>query len=325
MTAWYNEPEPYVAAWLENLINEGHIAPGIVDRRDIRDVRAEDLEGFTQLHFFAGIAVWSYALRQAGWPDDRPIWTGSCPCQPFSAAGRRLGEADPRHLWPVWWPLIERRRPELVIGEQVAGKDGRAWFDLVSSDLESGTYTPGAIDTPACSVGKHHRRQRLYWMAHAANARRERRRASQTGNADHAPRREPQRLCDADWMAHASSAGWRAGSGPHSNGALGTIERGASYTDCSASRLGNAEGFSGGLPDRQIRRENSQPVGAGETVEWLPCRDGKYRPTQPGLFPLAHGLAGRVGKLRAYGNALCAPQAITFCKIVMEIMDDTHL
>ena len=54
-----------------------------VDERDIRDVRPDDLRGFTQLHFFAGIGVWTYALRRAGWPDDRPVWTGSLPVPAF--------------------------------------------------------------------------------------------------------------------------------------------------------------------------------------------------------------------------------------------------
>jgi DNA (cytosine-5)-methyltransferase 1 len=91
MTAYYNEIDPYAAQWLRNLIAAGHIAPGDVDERDIRLVRADDLRGYTQCHFFAGIGVWSYALRQAGWSDGEDAWTGSCPCQAFSGAGRKGG------------------------------------------------------------------------------------------------------------------------------------------------------------------------------------------------------------------------------------------
>ena len=79
MTAYYNEPEPYAAQWLRNLIAAGHIAAGDVDARDIQDV--DDLAGYTQCHFFAGVGGFSYALRLAGWPDDRPVWTGSCPAR----------------------------------------------------------------------------------------------------------------------------------------------------------------------------------------------------------------------------------------------------
>ena len=86
---YYNEIDCYCAEWLRNLIRAGLIAEGDVDERDIRDIRPDELTGYAQCHFFAGIGVWSYALRLAGWPDERPVWTGSCPCQPFSAAGRR--------------------------------------------------------------------------------------------------------------------------------------------------------------------------------------------------------------------------------------------
>ena len=99
--AYYNEFNPYAAQWLRNLIDAGLIAPGDVDNRSIEDVTPADLLGYTQCHFFAGIGVWSAALRGAGWADDRPVWTGSCPCQPFSSAGKGAGFADERHLWPA--------------------------------------------------------------------------------------------------------------------------------------------------------------------------------------------------------------------------------
>ncbi len=128
MAAYYNEHDAHAAQWLRNLIERNLIAPGEVDERSIEDVVPSDLRGFIQCHFFAGIGVWSYALRRAGWPDDRPVWTGSCPCQPFSAAGKRSGKSDERHLWPVWFELIKACRPPIVLGEQVASSDviGRA-------------------------------------------------------------------------------------------------------------------------------------------------------------------------------------------------------
>ena len=147
--AYYNENDPYCAQWLRNLISLGHIVDGEVDERDIRDVSPDDVKGFCQAHWFAGIGGWSLALRLAGWPDDRPVWTGSCPCQPFSSAGKGGGFADERHLWPAWFHLIEQCHPDEVLGEQVASKDGLAWLDLVQSDLEGAGYAVGACDLPA--------------------------------------------------------------------------------------------------------------------------------------------------------------------------------
>lgn len=173
--AYYNEFDANAAAWLRELIKNGLIADGDVDERSIVDVQASDLEGYTQCHFFAGIGGWSAALRLAGWPDDQPVWTGSCPCQPFSAAGKRKGTDDERHLWPAFFRLIEACKPPIIFGEQVASSDAvgkaggsvegspAAWIDGVFDDLERASYTCGAADIPAASVGAPHIRQRLYW------------------------------------------------------------------------------------------------------------------------------------------------------------------
>ena len=169
MTAYYNENDKQTCAWLRELIKQDLIAPGDVDERDIRDVKADELIRYAQIHFFAGIGVWSYALRNAGWPDDRPVLTGSCPCQPFSSAGKKDGTKDKRHLWPEMFRLIaglpESKRPPTIFGEQVAQKAGQAWFDAVQADLARENYAAGLVVFPACSVGAPHLRQRLYWFA----------------------------------------------------------------------------------------------------------------------------------------------------------------
>jgi DNA (cytosine-5)-methyltransferase 1 len=163
MAAYYNEIDPYVARWLRTLIAAGHIAPGEVDERSIADVGADDLRGFTQCHFFAGISVWSHALRSAGWPEDREVWTGSCPCQAHSSAARG------RHIEPDWWPewrrLIAARRPREVLGEQVAA--ARDWLAGVRADMEGMAYAFGASNLPAIAVGADHLRPRIYFAGHA--------------------------------------------------------------------------------------------------------------------------------------------------------------
>jgi len=117
---YYNEFDPKAAAWLKQLIQLNLIPQGDVDTRSITEVKPHELTGYTQCHFFAGIGGWSLALQLAGWPSDRPVFSGSCPCQPFSTAGKGLAQADERHLWPVFFNLIKECRPQYVFGEQVA-------------------------------------------------------------------------------------------------------------------------------------------------------------------------------------------------------------
>ncbi|MFV9533751.1 DNA cytosine methyltransferase [Pseudomonas aeruginosa] len=113
------------------------------------------------------MGVWSLALRRAGWPDDRPVWTGSCPCRTFSSAGEGAGLDNPRHLWPAFAWLIRQRRPGEVLGEQVASKDAEPWLDLVQADLEAMEYAFGAIAFPSAGIGAPHIRDRTYWVANA--------------------------------------------------------------------------------------------------------------------------------------------------------------
>ncbi|UXC34821.1 DNA cytosine methyltransferase [Cupriavidus gilardii] len=318
MTAYYNEIDPYAAQWLRNLIAAGHIAPGDVDTRDIRDVRPSDLRGYTQCHFFAGVGVWSYSLRRAGWSDDRPVWTGSCPCQPFSAAGAGLGFSDERHLWPHWHWLIRECRPATVLGEQVASKDADPWIDLVQDDMEALDYAVGAVPFPAASVGAPHIRDRLYWVAHADNTglegrSRVRQRADQravgAGRVDG-------RVADA--ILQQRSDGQPA----------------VRYVDGARGRIEGAAEVAGLRGDLRAGPTN----GYWRAADWLLCRDGKWRPVEPGTFPLVDGTASRVGRggtdwrtaagiegkghrtgqLKGYGNAINAEAAVAWIECVME-------
>jgi DNA (cytosine-5)-methyltransferase 1 len=171
--AYYNEFDAKAAAWLRQLIKAGLIADGDVDERSVTEVRADDLRGYSQCHFFAGIGGWSYALRLAGWPDERPVWTGSCPCQPFSVAGRKRGFDDERHLWPVWRNLIAECSPAVVFGEQVAS--ATQWLGLVRGDLEALGYAMGAMPLEAASAGAYHKRDRYWFVADADSSRSQRR------------------------------------------------------------------------------------------------------------------------------------------------------
>jgi len=303
MAAYYNEIDGFCAQWLRNLIDAELIAPGDVDERDIRDVKPSDLDGYTQCHFFAGIGAWSYALRLAGWSDGRPIWTGSCPCQSFSAAGARKGFADERHLWPAWHHLIRQRRPPVVLGEQVASKAALEWLDLVQDDMEGEGYAVGASDLCAASVGAPHIRQRLWFVA-KSNSGQRRRRSVIEGVERHGKN------------ARRSESG----SGPASCGEDGgvaqpDVSRRVEWREAAEiARYGD----NAGAADSSDRHRSAGPTdGFWRDADWLYCRDGKWRCVEPGTFPLVDGIAARMGRLRAYGNTIVAQQAKVFIEAAL--------
>lgn len=334
MSAFYNEFDAYPAQWIRNLAAAGLVASGVVDERSIKEVQPADV-GDGQVHLFAGIAVWSHALRLAGWPDEFPVWTASCPCQPFSSAGRGAGVDDPRHLWPDAFRLISGRRPVCVVGEQVASPDGLAWLDAVFADLEGAGYACRALDLCAVGFGAPHIRQRLYWAAIRSDrlAHHHQQGRGQFGSVvpedGHAQSgTDVDGRGEAEWLADDGGEG-RSEVGAHGGGrgeggrAQGLVER----LGDSSGRLGFA-GFAGLEGHAGVGEESARSVaapgptnGAWADVEWLPCRDGKLRPTQPGLFPLAHGATSRVGRLRAYGNAIVAPQAAEFLQALKPLVE----
>lgn len=179
---YYNDNHRPVVSWLRDLINRGMLANGLVDNRRIEDVRPNDLAGYRRCHFFAGIGGWELALQMAKWPDDAEIWTGSCPCQPFSQMGKMRAAFDERHVWPEFYRLIKECKPAVVVGEQVASKLGRDWLSGVFADLEAVGYAVAGADLCAAGVGAPHIRQRLYWVANADGREAEYYRARQQDN-----------------------------------------------------------------------------------------------------------------------------------------------
>lgn len=311
MTVYYNEFDPNAAAWLRQLILNGDIAPGIVDERSITEVQADDLRGFTQVHFFAGIGGWSAALRLANWPDNRPVFTGSCPCQPFSAAGNNKGKKDERHLWPYFYRLISECKPDTVFGEQVEGAIKHGWLDDLQTDLEREGYAVGHCVLGAHSVGAPHIRQRLYWVANA--------------NIQHW------------WKQQQLESGIGEGSWYESGRGGGINER---MADSVSARLEGQlrNGDNGNKPGRVGSDTfGSIAKGCGDSgdwsnPDWIYCRDNKYRPIKPGIKPLVDGVYGklvrggdpgepinanetqeaRVMRLKGYGNAINPYTAAAF-------------
>lgn len=265
MSAYYNEIDPFAAQWLRNLISADLIAAGDVDERSIADVQPSDLKGYAQCHFFAGIGGWSYAARLAGWPDERSLWTGSCPCQPFSLAGNQLGFRDVRHLWPEFLRLIAERSPAVVFGEQVAS--AIEWLAIVRRDLEALGYAVGAEPVEAASAGADHKRDRIWFVADHDFKRTstERvQRSRQFGGPSGHPQDDVCALSDMpskrrDWLQGASRQAGRFGS---------------EILHCAGS-------------------------------EYLQFPDRKWRRIPPsGIRWLGTGISARVAKLRAIGNAI---------------------
>ena len=316
MTCYYNENDPYAADWLRRLIAAGELPAGEVDERSIEDVDAGDLRGYEQAHFFAGIGGWPLALEWADW--EGPVWTGSCPCQPLSGAGLRGGHRDKRHLWPAFHGLIAECRPAIVFGEEVGGPLGRAWMSAVRLDMEAMGYACGCADLPASSIGAPHIRQRLYWMAYADGV----------GSARHCRQADiaSGRGGAGGGLADSSERGREqgihgggreeVGRGGEPNGlAVRGADDGLANANGERGRtLGG--GLSGDEEDNRRQSDNEPKrdgAGAWEGVEWLPC-GSEIRPTEPGLLPLAHGISGRMGRIRAYGNAVVPQLAEAFIR-----------
>lgn len=300
MGAYYNEIDPDAAHILRALIADGVIAPGDVDTRSIAEVQPNDLLPYAQVHLFAGGGLWSVAARMAGWPDDLPLWSASCPCQPFSQAGKGTGTDDPRHLWPNVHRLYRARRPAPLVGEQVAGKAGRAWFDGVRASLEEIGVVCRAVDIPACAVDAPHERNRLYWVA-LADAEGEQRGAG---------------LREVDTFGNGPFAA-------NDDGALG-YAGGVGRSQALGEPAYSAASHWEGATDRPQRLHGSHRRNGSfwADADWTICHDQKARRTQPGSPLLVDGFPGRLGLWRVAGNAISPVLAAEVIGALKDTLDE---
>ena len=299
MTAYYNEWEAYPAQWLRNLIKAGLIASGDVDERSIKDVKADDLKGYTQCHFFAGIGGWSYALRLAGWDDDRRVWTGSCPCQPFSPAGKQDGKKDARHLWPTWFSLIKEYKPAIVLGEQVKQAITHGWLDDVYQGLEGEGYAFGSAVLPACAGGRGHRRERIFFVGDTQYD-------GQSATAQQG----------SNGTAIQQSA--KGQNDPGQFAGTGDIQ---TLADATGKRQSGSWPMGESLhPAQGSNGQTDKSVDAGAGLSWLGCPDGYARNIEPTIPVLAYGVSPDMASVCAsgFGNAIVPRVAAEFISSYME-------
>jgi DNA (cytosine-5)-methyltransferase 1 len=297
--AYYNEFDKRKAAWLRELIKRKLIALGEVDERSIKTVSSDDVKGFKQCHWFAGIGIWSYVLKQAGWPEDKEVWTGSCPCQSFSTAGMHKGFADERHLWPDWFRIISKSKPCVIFGEQVAGKDALVWIDLVQTDLESKMYAFASLDLCAAGFGAPHIRQRFYFVADSFNQGLER----TTG-----------KILQAQEKKSGSTSGHRFSdvANSHSTRLEG---RTGKQKDQTKQSLGKRS-----MVNAVDHQQRTGPVnGFWRDADWILCTDGKWRAVRPGTQPLAVRTPARVVRIGGYGDGIVSEVAKNFIEAYIEV------
>lgn len=294
VSVYYNEIDPFACKWLRYCMEKGFIPEGVIDQRSIEDVSYEELRQYRQCHLFAGIGGWAYALRLAGIPDTEPVWTGSCPCQPFSAAGAKGATRDSRHLWPAFYSLIQHCRPQCVFGEQVASQLGRAWFSDLQADLESVGYSVGATDLCAASVGAPHIRSRLYWMAYS----------NMPGLEGCFQSRQFVQSAAESPAGSSGLAQWLADPG------LYNLHGQAEPTQDTQQKSNRPSSVSG-LQCRPLADGKPLP-GFWSGADWIGCRDDAWRPVEPGTHPLVDGLPNRVQLLHGYGNAIVPQLAAVF-------------
>lgn len=327
MKAYYNEIEPTAILWLRAAMDAGIITPGKIDDRPIQEIRPADVAGFQRVHFFAGIGGWDIALNLAKWGDSE-VWTGSCPCQPFSSAGKQKGKADDRHLWPIWYSLIRESKPPVLFGEQVSSAIAHGWLDDVYQGLEAEGYAVGSAVLPAYSVGRPHKRDRLWFVAESELCRLEREQIARSAGVqcavDVTPEpREPVGAHCPEFVANAErqqdhKEQQRPSTHERKGGA--NMFSGCGVDSKQICDVGNAneQGLEGGI--REGIQGGSPRLAEPRNECWLECPDGKSRLIEPSIRLLVDGLPGRLrnAALHGYGNAIVPQVAAEFIGAYME-------
>jgi len=219
--------------------------------------------------------------------------TGGYPCQPFSAAGKRGGASDDRHLWPQMLRVIKQARPVFVVAENVAGHITLG-LDEVLADLESEGYAGRAIVVPACAVNAPHRRDRVWIIAKSLGN-------AQNHGFSAKPHHERTHKTESGPTQGAGPDVADTGSGRRQGGELqaGRYEPRLCGTDVADTSTERTQGL------RPSGFEESHPHAGQEVPLCGHERIGSsYWETEPAVGRVADGIPNRVDRLKGLGNAI---------------------
>jgi DNA (cytosine-5)-methyltransferase 1 len=261
--------------------------PDVPKWRDVRDVTAQ-------------------SIRDAG-IGRIDLLSGGYPCQPFSVAGKRKGQADDRHLWPEMFRIIQEVRPTWVLGENVAGHVTLG-LDDVLSDLESIGYTAQAFVIPACAVGALHRRDRVFIVAYSTSAGLSKRRQSRLPESIKETAAgmefEPERCCEN--VANTNSTRCEEQYSSYKSDKQGFVTRGS---------------FKDYVPNTNKQHDECCGYGTGQISQFQTSEilGSEYWSVEPDVGRVANGVPNRVDRLKALGNAVVPQQVYPILKAIYEI------
>jgi DNA (cytosine-5)-methyltransferase 1 len=286
------------------------------------------------------------SLEQRGIrPGEIKLISGGFPCQPYSHAGKRMGNEDDRALWPQMFRVIKEVRPDWVLGENVAGLISMA-LDGVLSDLESAGYTCQPIVLPACAINAPHRRDRVFIVAFNSNSINVNQiRGSKKFQQDTNPKRISNGENPSEVMADPTPGGLQRG------GDTGSSERDIRKGLLAQSAGSGAIGASGFMADPECQGlEGGTRSGLGwasefaqgcetipntsstgrEELSLAACAGGKGHATrgidtgwshwaiEPNVGRVATRVSRRVDRLRALGNAVVPQQIYPILKAIAD-------
>ena len=245
-----------------------------------------------EVPIYGDIKELTYEKLRADGIDQIDIITGGYPCQPFSVAGNKKGEQDPRHLWPEYFRLVKECRPTWVIGENVGGHI-KLGLDTVLKDLESEGYSTRTFSISAASIGANHKRERVWIVANSNKGR-----CSSfldKGSSNQKNKRGENNSEQSSSIKDVANSNDRL-----SNGKNEEVRTGRNTFNNGSSDLGNS--------DNKRQQEQWNPESIPKTIKRETERPSTERSSwwevEPNVGRVVNGIPKRVDRLKSLGNSL---------------------